>query len=87
MSDGRVTGPGERLSVSERERFSGSIIFPPLCWIAAAGDWIVETRLLIAYMLIAALVIAGMLLARHVARKRHEHRYMMRGRRYYRKRT
>jgi hypothetical protein len=38
-----------------------------------------ETRLIIAYLLIALLVAIAALLARHVALRRREHRRLMRG--------
>jgi hypothetical protein len=38
-----------------------------------------ETRLLIAYLLMAVLVAAAALLARHFAVKRRQHRQLMRG--------
>jgi hypothetical protein len=38
-----------------------------------------ETRLIIAYLLIALLIVVAGVFARHVALKRREHRRMMRG--------
>ena len=53
----------------------------------AEGGPRVETRLLIAYLLIAILVAAGVFFARRALRKRQEHRQMLRGRRYHRKKA